>query len=188
MRRRIEWILMPVVLALAFTVQALPQGPSTALPTALQVKVEVVLTKNEGLSKVVMPYSLFISSSGEPTSLRIGAEVPVPVTSAAGQQLPYTFQQVGMQIECAVRGVDGPDVPPPAEGPFKVGITITKRDVYDGNLLSSIPQRVPSMPAFYNFTFAGTLILSNGGTAQISGTDMVTNETWLADVTVSVKK
>jgi hypothetical protein len=44
------------------------------------------------------------------------------------------------------------------------------------------------MPAFYNFTFAGTLILSNGGTAQISGTDMVTNETWLADVTVSVKK
>jgi hypothetical protein len=188
MRRTVKWILGPVVLVLALNTAAFPQGStSPARPTALPVKVQVVLTKNEGLGKVVMPYTLFTSSSGEVSSLRMGAEVAIPATGAAGQ-FPYTMQQFGMQIDCTVRGVDGRDVLPAADGPFKVSMTITKRDVYDPNLSLSIPQRAGSMPALYNFIFAGTLVLRNGGTAQISATDIVTNETWTADITVSVKK
>jgi hypothetical protein len=188
MRRSVKWMFGSALLALSLAVPALPQAPaSTARPGPLPVKVQVVLTRGEGDKKVSSPYTVFTSSSGEVVSLRIGAEVPVNASFLGGQNR-VTLQQVGMQIDCTVRGVDGYDTLPPAEGPFKVSITITKRDLHDENLVPPIPQRAPSAPAFYNFTFAGTLILSNGGTAQIRATDILTNETWLADVTVSVKK
>ena len=61
-------------------------------PSAVPVKVQVVLTKGEGDKKVSSPYSLSASSSGETASLRIGAEVSVGTA----------LEQIGTQIDFLV--------------------------------------------------------------------------------------
>jgi hypothetical protein len=161
------------------TQPGLPQGfSSSAKP--LPATIQVVLSKGEGEKRVSLPYSLGSVSSGITSSLRIGAEVPVGTTDPNGQTR-FTFQQIGTQIDYVVSAIDD-------SARYKVQITITRRDVYDGNQAYSSPQGTPSTPVFYNFIFAGTLILRDGETAQITGTDIVRNETLRADVTLSVKK
>jgi Flp pilus assembly secretin CpaC len=207
MRRHVRWILGSTLMALALTAPGLPQGPpqgfpqgsSLARPSAVPVTIQIVLTKGEGDKKVSSPYSL-TSSSGEVTSFRLGTEVPIPTTGAGGQT-QFTFQQIGTQIDFRITPVESSASPLPAqqagvqtgtgarsavEGRYKVQITITKREIYDS--VPTIPQSDPSRPIFYNFIFAGTLVLGNGETAQITGTDLVTNETWQADVTLSLKR
>jgi hypothetical protein len=117
---------------------------------------------------------LDVEVGADAATLRSGNTVPV---SNGGQ----TFQQqVGIQIDSEVRAE--------ADGRYRVLITVTTRDVADGNLVARIPQKVPSIPIFHNFVFAGTLILGNGETAQISGADTIRNETWRADITLSLKR
>jgi acyl CoA:acetate/3-ketoacid CoA transferase alpha subunit len=87
---------------------------------------------------------------------------------------------VGIQIDADVRSA--------AEGRYGVLITVFTRDTADGNLAARIPTSVPSIPIFHNFTFAGTLILANGETAQISGYDTIRNENLRADITLSLKR
>jgi hypothetical protein len=172
MRKRSGRIVGSVLIALAMTQPGLPQGfSSSAKP--LPATIQVVLSKGEGEKRVSLPYSLGSVSSGITSSLRIGAEVPVGTTDPNGQTR-FTFQQIGTQIDYVVSAIDD-------SARYKVQITITRRDVYDGS------QSSPT-PAFYNFIFAGTLILRDGETAQITGTDIVRNETLRADVTLSVKK
>ena len=173
MRKRIGWILGSALMALAVTPPGLPQGSSSANANVVPMTIQVVLTKGEGDKKVISPYSLAVSSS-QVTSLRIGTEVPIANTGGA-----FTFQQVGTQIDSRVT---------PADGRYKVQITITNRDVYDPSSGPPIPQADPTKVIFNNFIFAGTLLLGNGETAQISATDMLTNETWRADVTLSWKR
>jgi hypothetical protein len=182
MRRGAEWIVGSTLMAMAITAPGFSQGSSSVHPNAVPVTIQVVLTKGEGDKKVSSPYSL-TSSSGGTTSLRIGAEVPMGRTGAGGQS-SFTFQQIGTQIDSRIVPVEDGT----AEGRYKVQITITKRDFYDTNSATPIPQGDPSRPVFYNFIFAGTIILRNGETAQITGTDMVSNETWRADVTLSLKR
>jgi hypothetical protein len=169
-------------MAMAIAAPGFSQGSSSAPPGAVPVTLQVVLTKGEGDKKVSSPYSL-TSSSGTTTSLRIGAEVPLGTTGVGGQS-SFIFQQIGTQIYFVVAPIEGGT----AEGRYKVQITITKRDVYDTNSAPPIPQGDPSRPVFYNFIFAGTMILRNGETAQITATDMVSNATWRADVTLSLKR
>jgi hypothetical protein len=66
-------------------------------------------------------------------------------------------------------------------------ITITTREVYD-NPAWPVPQTTPPITSFRNFVFAGPLLLENGETAQLSGTDPTTNQRWRADVTLTLKK
>jgi|SRR5688572_12568795 len=181
MRRRAGWMLGSTLMALALSVPGFPQGSSN--PSAVPLTIQVVLTKGEGDKKVTSPYSL-PSSSGGVTSLRIGAEVAVPTTGTGGQT-PFTFQQIGTQLDFRITPVES-GASSAVEGRYKVQITITKREIYDS--VPPIPQIDPSRPIFYNFIFAGTLILGNGETAQIAGTDMVSDETWRADVTLSLKR
>jgi hypothetical protein len=159
--------------ALAIAAPGLSQGSSSSRISPVPMTIQVVLTKGEGEKKVSMPYSL-TTSSGEIASLRVGAEVPIGTTGGA-----FTFQQFGTQIDSRVIAADGR---------YKVQITITKREVYEGTSAPQIQQGDPSQLILYNFVFAGTVLLGNGETAQISGTDLVTNETWRADVTLSLKR
>jgi hypothetical protein len=187
MRRRMDRICWPLMMVLAVVAPALPQGaPSPVRPTALPVKVQIVLTRDGGNGKVVTPVTLFTSSSGEAASLRIGAEVPIP--SGTLGQFPYTLQQFGTQVDCTVKAVDDPEVKLDADRRYKVTLTITKRDIYDEDLAALIPQKISSMSALYSFVFAGTVALRNGETAQISGADMLTNAMWQAEIALSVKK
>ena len=187
MKRQVGWVLGAMLMVLALSARGLSQGSSPAYPNAVPVTVQIVVTKGEGEKKISTPYSL-TSTSGEVTSLRLGAEVPV---STAGTGLPtsFTFQQIGTQIDFRIVPVEsGAGARPSADGRYKVQMTITRRDVYDRDSAPPVPQRDPSRPMFYNFTFAGTLVLGNGETAQITGSDLITGEPWRADVTLSLKK
>jgi hypothetical protein len=97
MRRQFGRILGSAWMAVALATTGFPQASSPAAkPNALPVKVQVVFTRSEGDKKVSSPYSFVISSSGEPSSLRIGIEVP---TSAA-------LEQMGTQINSSVTPAD----------------------------------------------------------------------------------
>ena len=183
MKRRIRWMLgsalmAGVMIATGFP-QGFPQSSPAAYGNAVPVKIRVILTKGEGDRRVSSPYSLTISS-GETTSLRIGAEVPIGITGPGGQ-LQFTFQQFGTQIDSRIIPAESG-----GQGRYKVQITITRRDISDASARPT-PQGAPSRPILYNFVFAGTLLLGDGETGQIIGTDMLSNETWRADVTLSLK-
>jgi Flp pilus assembly secretin CpaC len=169
MRRRAGWISGAILMALAVTAPGYPQDASHV---ATPLTIQVVLTRGEGDKKVSSPYSL-TAISGQVASLRVGAEVPIGTTGG------FTFQQIGTQIDSMVVAADGR---------YNVQITVTKRELYDVNSAPPIPQGDTSKPIFYNFVFAGTVLLRNGETAQIIGTDMINNVTWRADITLSLKK
>src|SRR5262245_10604700 len=173
MRKRLERIVGVGLIALAITTPAFPQG---FRPGGVPVKLQVVITRGEGEKKVREPYSLVASSSGEVTSLRKGYEVPVSMAGPDGKPR-FTFQQIGTQIDSTITAIAG-------EERYKVQITITKREAKSS--VADAPQGAP--PTFFSFIFAGTLILRNGETAPIVATDLVSNETWQADVTVSLDK
>jgi hypothetical protein len=117
--------------------------------------------------------SLDIEVGADRATLRSGSTIPV----SNGVQ---TFtQQVGFQIDSEVRSAEA--------GRYRVLITITTREVYD-NPAWPVPQTTPPITSFRNFVFAGPLLLENGETAQLSGTDPTTNQRWRADVTLTLKK
>jgi hypothetical protein len=177
MRKRVGWLLGSALTMVAVTSPGLAQGPfgsSTSSP--VPVTIQVVLSKGEADKKTSLPYTV-AGASGVTTSLRIGHEVPVNATFPNGQT-QFTLQQIGTQIDFLVAAIDD-------SGRYKVSITVTRREVSDG---SAVPSTPPPTTLFYNFIFAGTLILRNGETAQITGTDIVSNETLRADVTLLVKK
>jgi hypothetical protein len=167
-----------VALALAAPVFSQSSSAAGAAPMTIQV----VLAKGEGEKKVSAPYSL-IGSTGEIMQLRVGVEAPVATTMPNGQT-QFMLQQIGTQFDLKVDPVVG--TTSPADGRYKIQLTITKRDFDDRKV--SIPQSDPSKPIFTNFIFAGILILRNGETAQIIGTDLLRNESWQADVTLLLKK
>lgn len=187
MKRQVGWVLGSILMVLALSARGLSQGASPAYPSAVPVTLQIVVTKGEGDKKISTPYSL-TSTAGEVTSLRLGAEVPVS-TTGTGLPTSFTFQQIGTQIDFKVVPVEsGTGSGSPVGGRYKVQMTITRRDVYDRDSAPPVPQRDPSRPMFHNFIFAGTLVLGNGETAQITGNDLITSEPWRADVTLSVKK
>jgi hypothetical protein len=177
MRKRVGRILGSVALVMVMTSPGFPQ--QELRPGGVPVKLQVVLTRGEGDKKVRESHSVVASSSGETTSLRIGHEVPVSTTGPNGQTL-FSYQQIGTQIDASVTAITGADR-------YKVQITVTKRKASD-NPVAAAPQGASPTSTFSSFIFAGTLLLRNGETAPIIATDLVTNETWQADLTLSAEK
>jgi hypothetical protein len=149
-----------------------PLGPAN--PEFVSIRI-VLSAYRDNVEIRTESHVLDVEVGADRATLRSGSTVPVSLGGG-----PTVMQQVGIQIDSEVRSA--------VEGRYKVPITITKRDVYDANLARPLPQGVPSTPLFYNVTFAGTLVLGDGELAPISGVDSVRNETWRADVTLTVKK
>ena len=178
MRKRVGRILGSVALVMTMTLPGFPQ--QELRPGGVPVKLQVVLTRGEGDKKVRESHSVVASSSGETTSLRVGHEVPVSTTGPNGQTL-FSYQQIGTQIDATVTAITGAER-------YKVAVTVTKRKASDNNPVAGAPQGISPTPTFYSFIFAGTLLLRNGETAPIIATDLITNETRQADLTLSVEK
>ena len=142
-----------------------PDNPET-------VSLKVVLSGSRGNAEVPSQTHVLDAEVGaDPATFRSGKEISVQGNGTT------TTQQVGIQIDSQVRTA--------ADGRYKVSITVTTRDVFNE---SPAATNSPPIVAFRNFIFAGTIILSDGGTAQISGTEHDVNEAWRADITLSVKK
>jgi hypothetical protein len=160
------WILGSALMAAAITPSGFAQAPSPpARREALLVKVQVVVTKDEGNKKVSSPYSLVTSSEGVTTSLRIGAEVPISTTGPDGQTRT-TLTQIGMQIDCVVTAT--------GDGRFSLKLNLNRRFVEpDGQMRT--------------FTSTNTSTVGDGEPIKLTGSDDG-GGAYTVDVVVSVVK
>jgi hypothetical protein len=150
--------------------------PALAPANPETVSLRVVLSSYQGnVETRTQSHALNVEVGADRETLKSGSTVPISIPGGSTVQ-----QQVGVQIDSVVGSA--------GQGRYRVALTITVRDVLDENPPRPIPQRVPSVPIFRNFIFAGTLVLEDGGTAQISGIDPANNQTFRADVTLSLKK
>lgn len=156
-------------------------------PTLIPLKVQLVISRYQGDKKIgSLPYTLWVTAnSRETTRLRMGVDVPVPMTvftTKEGANPPvasYNYRSVGTNIDCRAESV--------ADGTFRVSITLNDSAVqFDSEAKGT---RVTGAPAFRNFTATFDILLKDGQTAQYtSATDPVSGEVLKVDATLNLLK
>lgn len=166
-----------------------PRESATLVP----LKVTVVLSRHQGEKRVSsLPYVIGVTANGPRTTLRMGNDVPVPMTVFGGAKpaeggiaapTSYSYQSVGTNIDCQASGLAG--------GIFQLALTVSDSSIH---LASSEKPRESSaiaanIPSFRKFDSSFTILLRDGQTTQYtSATDPVTGEVMKIDVTVNVLK
>ena len=160
-------------------------------PAPIPLKVTVVLSRYQGEKRISsMPYVLGVMASGwgpgPKTTLRMGVEVPVTMTTFGGdgKTTPvssYNDRSVGTNIDC------GATFDEAVPGLFQLAVTVS-----DSSLGLDTPKggaAAPNVPSFRNFNSAFTALLREGQTMQYtSATDPVTGEVMKIDITAAVMK
>ena len=164
--------------------------------TLVPIDVEVVISRFQGDKKISsLPYSLTVNAkdvteSQRPiTQLRMGGQVPVPVTAPAvgpdGKSItgitgggPVQYREVGTDIDARAR--------PMGDGRFELWISVSDSGV-------AMPQGVPagttSLPVIRTFRTSNNLVLRDGQTRQFTAAaDRITGEVVKVDVTLRVAK
>jgi hypothetical protein len=157
--------------------------------------VEVVISRYLNDKRISsLPYFLAVNASraSEKTSLRMGANVPVPSTAFTPAQptadgkpastvsplISYNYQDIGTNIDCSAR--------PLGDGRFVVNITVGERSVVQG---ANVSGAVQGAPIIRNFSASNNLVLRDGQTRQFTAAaDRVTGEVMKVDVTLKVAK
>jgi hypothetical protein len=180
--------LLVAALGTAALAQERPAPPQPPGPSAVPVKLQVVLSRQQGEKKISsLPYTLSVSpdernrSNAGRASLRLGAQVPIIAQGRApdaGSPAPTVhYRDIGTSIDCMVWAFE--------DGRFKVELTI------EDSSIDSAPGSAAnlSQPAFRSFRSSDTLILRDGQTTQFStATDKTSGEVWRVDVTLTVLK
>lgn len=157
----------------------------------IPVDIEVVVSRYQGDKKTSsLPYFLAVNASErqEKTSLRMGANVPVPSTTfsplptdgkpAVNPLVSYNYQDIGTNIDCSARPLDA--------GRFVVNITVGERSVVQGTNGSG---GVAGAPVIRTFSASNNVVLRDGQTRQFTAAaDRVTGEVVKVDVTLKVAK
>ena len=151
-----------------------PEPPSPVVP----LKVTVVISRLQGEKKVSsLPFTLTLNSNGR-TSLRMGADVPIPQANMK-EGTSYQYRSVGTNIDCGAS--------PMGDGRFALSLTVSDTQVSIEDSPGSGPMR--GLPRFQNFTSTATLALRDAQTMQYTAaTDKVTGEVVRVDVTLNVVK
>jgi hypothetical protein len=166
--------------------QAAPERPAQPPPQAqaaerapmIPLQVDLVISRYQGDKKISsLPYTLSVTAnSREKTSLRMGAEVPVAVSSKEGGA--FNYRNVGVGIDCSATTTN--------DDRYRVELTIDDSSVYDDQR-----QGAPSSehPSFRSFRTTQVLLLRAGQSTQfMSATDKVTGEVTKVDVSLALAK
>jgi hypothetical protein len=170
---------------------------------SVPLQVQVVIARYQGEKKVSSaPYVLSVDANDgvlspngqyhpfKASSLRMGAEVPVPVGAfgmptpdgaKAGPAGPVTYKPVGTNIDCYARSVE--------DGRFLVNLAIEDSSVYaDGQTAQGAP-RMNDIPAFRSFRVNNSVILKDGQTRQFTAaTDKISGDVIKIDVSLTIVK
>jgi hypothetical protein len=175
-----------------------PPAPPSAAPALVPLKVRVVLSRYDGEKKVSsLPYALSVTANDRnplngaavPSSLRTGAQVPVPTVSmpenlpanAPVMRGPVVYKEIGTNIDCVATSLDG--------GRFRIQVTISDTSVYAGGQTAAGTVKLNDIPTFRSFSSSQTLILKDGQSTQYTAAaDKVSGEITKVDVTVMVEK
>jgi hypothetical protein len=177
-----------------------PASRPAAKPKVVTTPLEVQVTVNryQGEKKTgSLPHLLQVAASEQTpsTTLRMGVEVPVPITSfrpsTGGPGKPddnppsapmtsYQYRNVGTSIDCRARPLD--------DGRYRVEVTVEQSAVIPakdaGGLLAAA-----GTPFFRTFKSHTPVILRDGQSAQfVAASDPVTGESVRIDVALRVLK
>jgi hypothetical protein len=177
--------------------QAAPQpAPTLAVQTKprIPLQVQVVISRYQGDKRISsVPYTLSVNANtllagGKPSSLRMGARIPVP-NPAFGRpegkptdaQIPMNYQNIGTNIDCYASSIDN--------GRFELNISVEEESVYVDDQPSAGTSRANALPVFRSFRSSNELILRDGQSSQFTAaTDRITGELVRVDVTLTVVK
>ena len=155
--------------------------------TITPLRLALTVSRYEGEKKVgSLPYVLQVTANDQGIKLRMGVEVPVPVTLVAsatsGGGSPTTsfqYRNVGANIDCRADSLE--------DGRFRLSLT------FEQSSLPARPEGKPTeshdLPLFRTFMSEVTLVLRDGQTTQyVAATDPVTGESARIEATLTVVK
>jgi hypothetical protein len=159
------------------------------------LQVQVVVSRYQGDKRISsMPYMLSVNAvgsheplgRGENSQLRMGAEVPIVLTTQPGadsqNQNPVTsvqYRSTGTNIDCRARSM--------GDGRFELGVSVQDTSVFTDTDAAAVARA--GQPVFRSFQASHTLILRDGESRQFTAaTDRVTGEVVRIDVTLTAVK
>lgn len=157
------------------------EPPPSATPS---LRVELVVNKLLAGKKVSSLVYAFPCGDRK-TTMKLGVEVPVPVRKG-GDLLEFQYRNVGANIECEARPMQG--------GRFGVRLGFEQSSLHlAGDKTAAgeqtLESRAANPPVFRTAMGQLTAVLREGQTTQaIMGTDPVSGEVTVVDVTLSAMK
>ncbi|HVQ12861.1 MAG TPA: hypothetical protein VMS40_04695 [Vicinamibacterales bacterium] len=173
--------------------RARAQAARDDLQRLVPLSVDVTITRYQGEKKISStPYVLAVNANklgqAGPALLRMGAKVPVPTIAAppgtpagpAGPMPgPVNYQDIGTNIDCTAKVV---------EGGFEVRMSVSDTSVY-ANIQDAATPTVGNMPVFRSFQSTNTLVLRDAQSREFTAaTDRVSGEVIRIAVTLHVVK
>ena len=155
--------------------------------TITPLRLALTVSRYEGEKKIgSLPYVLQVTANDQGIKLRMGVEVPVPVTQIAsatsGGGSPTTsfqYRNVGANIDCRADSLE--------DGRFRLSLTFEQSSLPPTT--GGKPAESHDLPLFRTFMSSVTLVLRDGQTAQyVSATDPVTGESARIEATLTVVK
>jgi hypothetical protein len=153
-----------------------PAQPQNLTP----LKVELTLSRPQGEEPARASYTLYVLADKVPfTQLRIGREVPVPVTTKGGAEGPagtgFQYRNVGMNVMCrAFRNEKG----------FRVQLNLERSTLVE----EGPPVGPAGYPSFQTFNTEAEFLLGDGERAQVvTGADPALGG-WNVEAKLSVLK
>jgi hypothetical protein len=150
---------------------------SRARPSPVPLRVQIAIARFEGEKKVAsLPFTLMVNAGdGGFTSLRMGVEMPIPVTTFAntpGSALPpptsIQYRNVGINLDCRAEDLK--------DGRYRI-----EAKVEQSSVTAAAERRTPGTadaPFFRTFSTSFKALLRDGQTAtHVAATDPVSGET-----------
>lgn len=170
------------------------QARTTALPNGgnIPLRLQIVISRFQGEKRVSsMPYELSLRSGAGNATLALGARIPVPntafpvkdpadPTNAAGPFTTYSYENVGININCNATALEN--------GGFDLFIEVNESSaVTDVSELKAITGG--NRPVFRSYQSENRLFMRDGETSQFTAaTDRVTGEIVRVEVKLMVLK
>jgi len=162
------------------------QAPRPTPKPMIPLKITIVISRVQGEKKTAsLPFTLFVTTNDQRTSLRMGADVPLPMTASGATNAPvsYNYKSIGTNIDCGADTLE--------DGRYRLLLTVTDSQIFSdatGGPNSNVTT-VRGVPSYQNFTSTTPLILRDGQSTQFTtATDKLTGEVVKVEVTLNVVK
>ena len=202
--------LVPLAVALALATLAAtgraqetpkPEGAEPEAVTSrpkkvpVMLRVQITIARYQAERRVAsVPYTVLLTTDEKWVRLRMGVEVPVPVTAVSksddGKSSPVTsfqYKNVGTKIDCRAEDRSG-------DGLFQVLLSVENSSIYSSTDARTTGELnatglAPDRPMFRTFNVSLNPTLRDGQSIQaVASTDPVTGEVVKIDVSLNVVK
>jgi len=161
------------------------EKPAAAAKPLIPLQVTVVISRYQGeraeKRTSSLPFTMRVNANDRGTSVRMGAEVPIPSmmfskeTGASVQS--YSIRSIGTNIDCAAEVSEG--------GRYILNLTVSDTQIQPPQ--KETPANLPL--GSQSFSSSHRLVIRDGETIQqTAATDKSTGETVKVDVTLNVVK